>query len=67
MLISELPEDIREIALQRQKECKDLRYDKNTDDLSWAFIWEVTPEGHDYWEHLEYGEIETQTDDQIVM
>lgn len=67
MLISELPEDIREIALQRQKECKDLCYDKNTDDLSWAFIWEVTPEGHDYWEHLNYDEIETQTDDQIVM
>lgn len=67
MLISELPPDIREIALQRRRECKDLHCDKNTDDLSWAFIWEVTPEGHDFWSDLNDKEIPTQTDDQIIM
>ena len=67
MRISELPPDIREIALQRQRECKDELCDKYSDDLSNAFIWEVTPEGHDFWSDLYDKEISKQTDDQIVM
>lgn len=67
MLISQLPPEIREVALQRQRECKDIFYDKNSDDLEWAFIWDETPEGGDYWYNLRDSVIEIQTDDQIVM
>lgn len=54
MKISELPENIREIALQRQRDCKADWANKNTDDLSKAFEWSLTPEQHQYWEEIHY-------------
>lgn len=45
-LISELPDDIRKIALQRQKE---VPYVKNSDDLNNAFTWHKTKENHTLW------------------
>lgn len=54
MKISELPENIREIALQRQREDTTHWASKNTDDLSKAFDWSLTPEQHEYWEEIHY-------------
>jgi hypothetical protein len=47
MKISELPEELRAIALLRKKEQGEQMY---TDDLSEAFSWENTKEGYAYWE-----------------
>lgn len=50
MLISQLPLEIRERAQQCQKEEKDIDvFIKNTDDLGFAFDWEETDEGWEYW------------------
>lgn len=49
MKISQLPKEIQELALQRQKECTTLDFDKDTDDLDDAFYFKATPEGEDYW------------------
>ena len=46
MRISELPKEIKELALLRQKE---RNKDLNTDDIANAFVWGNTPEGHYYW------------------
>ncbi len=50
MKISELPEAIKKVALQRQAECKGVIYDKHTDYLMSAFEWEKTLEGICFWE-----------------
>ena len=47
MLISELPKEIRKKALKYQME--DRKY-LGTDELLYAFCWETTKEGFDYWE-----------------
>jgi hypothetical protein len=64
MKISELPEEVRELALLRQKECISKYYrDKKTDTLSLAFDWGETKEGYEYWmilnEALNYSVIST--------
>lgn len=46
MKISELPEEVKELALQRQKEGK---LDKKTDCLGEAFSWIDTKEGLVFW------------------
>ena len=56
MKISELPEEIRKVALLRQQECKDPDYEKNTDELEEAFEWDDTEEGEDYWGELDEAE-----------
>jgi hypothetical protein len=40
-LISQLPEDVRVVALQRQQ--------TDSDCLKFAFLWDATPEGHEIW------------------
>jgi hypothetical protein len=47
-LISTLPQPIREIAEQRRKY-------GNEDNLSVAFTWYNTPEGHNIWSEVEGG------------
>jgi len=51
MKISELPQEVRELALKYQREEKNnVRYSKITDDLLDAFHWADTREGYDFWE-----------------
>ena len=54
-LISKLPNDIKIIALQRQKECKVRAYDKKTDGLIDAFDWSETIECFDIWDEVDEG------------
>jgi hypothetical protein len=52
MKISELPKDVRLLALDYQKnqiEIINNKYDKNTDHLCYAFNWNHTMEGFEYW------------------
>lgn len=52
MKISELPKDVRLLALDYQKNQIDLinnKYDKNTNQLCYAFSWNHTMEGFEYW------------------
>jgi hypothetical protein len=49
MRISELPQEIKELALLRQTECVDPDYQKRTDFLENAFEWDDTEEGEKYW------------------
>jgi hypothetical protein len=49
MKISELPEEVRELALLRQKECECYFHSKGTDNLWHAFDWNETKEGKDFW------------------
>jgi hypothetical protein len=49
MKISELPEQVRELARLRQKECISFDSCKTTDSLKLAFDWWPTNEGNDYW------------------
>lgn len=46
--ISELPEEIKKIAIERTTE-------KQEDSLLSAFIWDDTPEGQDVWEDVNRG------------
>lgn len=54
-LISQLPEDIRVIALQRQREETSEEFDKNTDVLSEAFHWDNSLEMYSIWESVDDG------------
>ena len=55
MKISELPEEERELALLRQKECTNkLYYNKTTDELNLAFHWGNTKEGNEFWYELNF-------------
>ena len=57
-LISQLPEDIKVVALQRQQyETNDL-FDKNTDVLSEAFHWDNSLEMYSIWESVDDGNYE---------
>ena len=50
MKISELPKEVREKALEHQRnETDNIRFDKETDDLSDAFSWIDTKEGSAFW------------------
>jgi hypothetical protein len=49
MKISELPEEVKALALLRQLECKCFFHSKNTDNLWHAFDWSETIEGDEYW------------------
>lgn len=48
-LISQLPEEIKLLAIKRQKECKDKDFSKRTDELFQAFDWSKSSEGWYYW------------------
>lgn len=57
MLISQLPEEYRELAKQRRKEWyKETKEDMEEDDeeLALAFTWSAIPEGHSFWADLCY-------------
>ncbi len=49
MRISELPQDVKELALFRQRQCLSSNHDKETDVLCLAFSWGETKEGYCYW------------------
>lgn len=55
MNISELPNEIKIIALKRQKQCDNIEYEKPTDKLYDAFDWSLTIEGVDIWENINAG------------
>ena len=46
MLISQLPQEIKEKALSLQKQIKS-PYKKDTDDLGWAFDWEYQKQSNE--------------------
>ena len=54
-LISNLPTEIKEVALKRQIECSSKEYEQPTDKLYNAFDWSATIEGADIWESVQYG------------
>ncbi len=69
MKISELPQEIKELALLRQKECVPPFHDKKTDELCLAFNWSETKEGFDYWEEYyrtRFKTIEPKTDKEEI-
>lgn len=51
MKISELPQEIKEKALEYQRNTGE-RFKKDTDNLDFAFSWEGTEEGFSYWYSL---------------
>jgi len=53
MKISELPQEIREKALEYQRNEKDIAYRKDSNDLGSSFDWESTKEGYAYWKKLQ--------------
>jgi hypothetical protein len=57
MKISELPAEVKELALLRQTECVDPDYQKTTDVLENAFEWDDTEEGEDYWSEWDNKEL----------
>lgn len=57
MKISELPQDVREKALEHQRNATD-GYSKDTDYLIKAFEWSETEEGEKYWGDWHYKEAE---------
>jgi hypothetical protein len=48
MKISQLPQEVKEKALENQRNAV-IGWDKKKDDLVDAFDWEDTKEGYDYW------------------
>lgn len=56
MLIKELPIQIQELALRRQKEYGNLpNIEGNLKFKSSSFSWMQTPEGHDFWSKIKQG------------
>lgn len=56
MLISELPEYYRDLAnLRRHQDNNKTELSLNTDELVGAFIWDETPERHDFWSSVNKG------------
>ena len=58
--ISELPAWLRvkaktNIALDKRR--GGYSDDRKEDNLSYAFLWRLTPEGHDYWSRINNGNI----------
>jgi hypothetical protein len=69
MKISELPQDIKKLALLRQQQEKDIIFSKTEDDLDEAFYWRGTEEGNGFWEHWdnkEAGTIEYKNYDDVI-
>jgi hypothetical protein len=70
MRISELPQEIKELALLRQQEEKEIFvFSKTADDLDDAFYWKDTEEGNDFWEYWdnkEVGTIEPKNYNEII-
>lgn len=79
--ISQLPPDIRVRAEYNREHYPHLRYgssiSKDVDDINMAFVWSLTPQGHDFWYNIYTGtnhrrdpspyiHREIQTDDQII-
>lgn len=52
MKISELPPEIREKALEYQRNEVNICFLKDSDDLNTAFYWAKTKEGDNYWREL---------------
>jgi len=60
MKIGELPQDIREIALQRVDEYGiNVRLNLNYLDLTFAFNWSFTPEGVEIWSDVDIGDFDS--------
>lgn len=66
MKISELPPGIREKALEYQRNENSLDYDKETDILEDAFIWENTEERNGYWLKWHEKQPETPQDKNVL-
>ena len=60
MKISELPEDIKKIALQRQQE-QGIEFNEDTDiyNGNYSFDWMETPEGWDIWRSVYTGDFQS--------
>lgn len=56
MKISELPKKDRQKALEYQKNADKEDSNKDTDELLWAFSWQFTDEGFEYWSYLHHRE-----------
>jgi hypothetical protein len=54
MKISELPEEVRKVALLRKKKEEAINGKRTTDELDCAFNWFKTTEGFQYWEEWYY-------------
>lgn len=60
MIISELPDRYRELAIQRRKECKKPKAKNfSVEDLRNAFVWNDTPEG-EFWKKVHDAKNETE-------
>lgn len=59
MEISSLPQELRELALQRQGECKAPWTSRRTDKIEDAFDWTKTLEGYHFWDDVYNGTIKT--------
>jgi hypothetical protein len=57
MKISQLPKEIKEVALEYQH-CSDYSMNEYSDNLIDAFAWSRTPYGYDYWNILEIESLE---------
>ncbi len=58
MLISELPQELKELALEYQRNEKDIEFfTKDSDDLNLAFDWEESKEGWVFWIELHNREV----------
>jgi hypothetical protein len=66
MKISELAEEVRELALLRQRQCNNIDFDKTTDFLGNAFKWDVTLEGYDYWDNWDSKELQDTIVESVV-
>lgn len=53
MKISELPKDLRKLALEYQKNETNPNYSKHSDDLLNAFNWENTKQTYEFWQELQ--------------
>ena len=58
MKISELPPDIKKLALLRQQECHFFTDGKFSDNLTRAFLWSDTDEDVNFWDHWDDKECE---------
>lgn len=65
MKISELPQEIREKALEYQRNASS-NFDKETDDLKKAFSWSMTKEDYHYWQKLHKEQYETPKDQNVL-
>ena len=67
MNISELPQEVKEKALEYQRNETITFHSKTTDILSHAFNWENTTEGYKYWFDWDWKEPETISPDELAI